>query len=224
MKILKESEYEYLKRGANRNRNLVLLSLLACLILFLLGSIYGFLYLGALFSFFVAVYAFGQYRNWKKGMAGEKQVSKTLRELDDSYYLLDDVRLSNHGNIDHIVLGPNGIFAIETKNYRGKITCEEDDWRSFRQQIGSPSKQVKRNALELKKVIEKYTPTRKFENIWVNGIIAFPNPDIELELHRPTIPALQLSQLCNFIKNTAGNIFSDRELRILGDVILKYSR
>lgn len=224
MKILKESEYEYLKKGATRNRNLVLLSLLACLILFLLGSFYGFLYLGTLFSFFIAVYAFGQYRNWKKGMAGEKQVSKTLRELDDSYYLLDDVKLSNHGNIDHIVLGPNGIFAIETKNYRGKVTCEEDEWRSFRQQIGSPSKQVKRNALELKKFIEKHAPALKFDNIWVNSIVVFPNPDVELDLHRPTVPALRMSQLCSFINNTAGYRFSDRELRILGDVILKYSR
>lgn len=224
MKILKESKYEYLKKGATRNRNLVLLSLLACLILFLFGSIYGFLYLGVLFSFFVAVYAFGQYRNWKKGMTGEKQVSKMLRELDDSYYLLDDVKLSNHGNIDHIVLGPNGISVIETKNYRGKVTCEEDEWRSFRQQIGSPSKQVKRNALELKKFIEKHTPTLKFGNIWVNSIVVFPNPDVELDLHRPTVPALRLSQLCNFIKNAAGYRFSDKELRMLGDIILKHSR
>ena len=224
MKILKESKYEYLKRGATRNRNLVLLSLLACLILFLLGSIYEFLYLGVLFSFFVAIYAFGQYRNWKKGMAGEKQVSKTLRELDDSYYLLDDVKLSNHGNIDHIVLGPNAIFAIETKNYGGKVTCEEDDWRSLRQQIGSPSKQVKRNALELKKFIERHTSIRKFENVWVNGIVVFPNPDVELDLNRSTVPALRLSQLCNFVKNTTGYRFSDKELKILGDVILKHSR
>ena len=32
----------------------------------------------------------------------------------------------SYGNIDHIILGSNGIFVIESKNYDGKIICNGD--------------------------------------------------------------------------------------------------
>lgn len=82
-----------------------------------------------------------------------------LKTLSDDYYLINDVLLGEaYGNIDHIVLGPNGLFTIETKNYVGTFSCEGDDWRRIyedndtinRYTIGSPSMQVKRNALNLK--------------------------------------------------------------------------
>ncbi len=46
-------------------------------------------------------------------------VVETLTTLDNSYVLINDVVLPDRkGNIDHILVGPNGVFAIETKSYR----------------------------------------------------------------------------------------------------------
>ena len=61
------------------------------------------------------------YRRTKQGMEGEKRVTQFLKsKFDDSYFLINDVvyvnERGNKENIDHIVLGPNGIFAIETGN------------------------------------------------------------------------------------------------------------
>ncbi len=54
-------------------------------------------------------------------------VSQTLKELDEEYYLLEDVNLlSVKENIDHVLVGPNSIFAIEVKNYSGKVSCHKD--------------------------------------------------------------------------------------------------
>jgi hypothetical protein len=40
--------------------------------------------------------------------------------LSDDYYLLNDLYLRDGGgDIDHIVLGPNGVFVLETKNWSG---------------------------------------------------------------------------------------------------------
>jgi hypothetical protein len=48
-----------------------------------------------------------------------------LKRLDDSHYLINDVILpSSRGNIDHILLTPKGIFAIETKHWDGEIICQ----------------------------------------------------------------------------------------------------
>ena len=66
-----------------------------------------------------------RYIKYKKGIMGEIEVEKALKALDDSYVIINNVRLPNgNGNIDHVVVGPTGIFAIETKNIRGSFICE----------------------------------------------------------------------------------------------------
>ena len=52
------------------------------------------------------------------------RVYKKLLELTDEYYIFNDVILdTGQGTtqIDHIVVSKYGVFAIETKNYRGEI-------------------------------------------------------------------------------------------------------
>ena len=66
-----------------------------------------------------------------RGALGEKAVSRLLRRLPrDNYIVLDDIMIPNNGNtaqIDHVVLSPRGVFAIETKNYTGAIYGSERD-------------------------------------------------------------------------------------------------
>jgi hypothetical protein len=73
------------------------------------------------------------HRGYQQGFEGEKQVSKVLSStLSDDYFLINDVQLvaGKRSNIDHIVLGPTGIFVLETKNHSGKIICYEESWRA----------------------------------------------------------------------------------------------
>ena len=64
-----------------------------------------------LFGF--ASHYFKRYRNWGKGILGEEMVVETLTPLDNSYVLINDVLLpEGKGNIDHILVGPTGIFVI----------------------------------------------------------------------------------------------------------------
>ena len=73
---------------------------------------------------------FRQYSYYKQGYDGEKQVTKTLNSaLNDEYHLINDVNLSDgQWNFDHVVLSPSEVFVIETKNNKGKITCDGDKW------------------------------------------------------------------------------------------------
>ncbi len=68
------------------------------------------------------------YYIYSGGWRGEKQVAKILtNNLNDDYYLLNDLYLRDGGgDIDHIVLGPNGVFVLETKNWSGRISCKGD--------------------------------------------------------------------------------------------------
>jgi hypothetical protein len=95
---------------------------------------------------------------YKGGWTGEKQVAKLLSsKLSDDYLLLNDLYLRNNGgDIDHIVLGSNGVFVLETKNWSGNINCNGDEWHrdGKHSSQGSPSRQVKRNAAQVKRIID----------------------------------------------------------------------
>ena len=65
----------------------------------------------------------------RKGWEGEQRVAWELSRLNDEFLLLNDVTLPGvRGNIDHILVGPTGVFVFETKNYSGKYVCYEDRW------------------------------------------------------------------------------------------------
>jgi hypothetical protein len=56
-----------------------------------------------------------------RGASGEEHVGGLLDELADmDWKVLHDVSFG-HGNIDHIVVGPAGIFSVETKSHPGPI-------------------------------------------------------------------------------------------------------
>jgi hypothetical protein len=101
--------------------------------------------------------------------------------------MMSDVVLEeNMGNIDHIVIGQYGVFAIETKTYRGRIVCDGDDWFQYRK-IGektvpiklkqSPSIQARSNAGRLSSFLKQYYPM--FPNVWVKAIVIFPDGQSE---------------------------------------------
>ncbi|MGN6201270.1 MAG: nuclease-related domain-containing protein [Solirubrobacterales bacterium] len=61
------------------------------------------------------------YGNWAQGAEGEEVVGGILETLAaDGWHVIHDVSFGR-GNIDHIVVGPGGIYSIETKSRAGKV-------------------------------------------------------------------------------------------------------
>ncbi len=165
-------------------------------------------------------------RNCNKGRRGEDTIVDVLKRLDDSHYLINGVILpSSRGNVDHVLLTPKGIFAIETKHWEGEIVCHGDEWlRRYRKGLfsakdfdaGSPSKQVKMNAINLSRLIE----SRLFHNtfrMWVDGLVVFTNPRVRLKLHEPSVTVLRAEDLCDYVINIEKMIeLSKRDLESIG--------
>jgi hypothetical protein len=166
-----------------------------------------------------------KYRIYNAGWAGEKRVAKLLSsKLSDDYFLINDLYLHNGGgDIDHVVLGPSGIFVLETKNWSGDITCNGDMWqrtgkRSFK---GSPSLQVKRNAAKIKYIIDSSQAFRSLD-VWVEGIVVFTNNHATLNLNNPTVLILKLPQLPSHITTQRSpNNFSLQQIEAIGKEILR---
>jgi hypothetical protein len=166
-----------------------------------------------------------KYRIYSAGREGEKQVAKLLTsKLSDDYFLINGLYLHNGGgDIDHVVFSPSGIFVLETKNWRGTITCNGDEWQragggKFK---GSPSRQVKRNAATIKHIIDSSQAFGPLD-VWVEGIVVFTNRHATLYLNNPTAQILQLFQLPDYI-TTHGNSkrYSSLQLEAMGKEILK---
>lgn len=130
-------------------------------------------------------------RDWErvrrilKGAIGEREVGEILDDLRAKGYLaVHGVPISavedGHavGDIDHVLIGPAGVFAIETKRlsrnskdlhpriaYDGqKVTIDG------RLPDRDPVVQVRRGAFEVSRIVKQKTG----REIWVNAIVVYP--------------------------------------------------
>jgi hypothetical protein len=165
------------------------------------------------------------YHVYKGGWVGEKKVSDLLtHSLGDDYYLLNDLYLGKGGgDIVHIVLGPTGLFVLETKNWSGNISCSGDEWHRKRKRnfSSSPSRQVKRNAAKIKKIIDN-NPNLRSLAIWVEGIVVLTNNHATLDLNSPSVPILKLPQVPNHIvASRISQSLSHQQLEDIGRELIK---
>jgi hypothetical protein len=55
-----------------------------------------------------------------RGGQGEALVSSLLcKDLGDRWHVFNGTMIDEHGDIDHVVVGPAGVFCISTKSVRG---------------------------------------------------------------------------------------------------------
>ena len=120
-------------------------------------------------------------RNYRRGLLGEQAVAEQLqRLLPHGYQAFHDVPGDGKWNIDHVVVGPAGVFAIETK-YRtkapGKTGARDHEANFDGNKIQFPSgydaeapEQARRNAHWLANTLSKATG----ERVTVRPIVALP--------------------------------------------------
>jgi NIMA (never in mitosis gene a)-related kinase len=155
--------------------------------------------------------------------------------LDDGFYLLNNVVVPpNWGDTDHVVVGPNGLFVVETKTVGDMVECDGDSWArykvgakgfSYPVALGNPSAQAKRNAKSLKDLLLTHK-SEIFEgespHIWVHAVVVFTNEDVKLKIKNTTVEVLRLPELADFILSTkSGVTYAEEELKRMVDIIIK---
>jgi hypothetical protein len=65
---------------------------------------------------------------WVRGAAGEERVGRILDALD-GWQVYHDLA-TGRGNIDHVIIGPAGVFTVETKSQAGRIAADriQETW------------------------------------------------------------------------------------------------
>ena len=150
-----------------------------------------------------------RYRSYRLGVEGEEKVTSLLqRSLNDYYFLVNDVVYSDNWgkkrNIDHVLLGPNAVYAIETKN-----------WTRL---YYDPTDQARRNAKWVQKTIVD-SRVLGDRTLWVQGVVVFLNfrglPDLSTE----NIKVLDFNDLVGFIQSHGSDRFSVQELEAMGKIL-----
>jgi Nuclease-related domain len=69
-----------------------------------------------------------QARAWQRGAAGERHTARLLDRLGrDGYVSFHDLALPDSPtNLDHLVLGPSGVFVIDSKQWSGQVHQSSD--------------------------------------------------------------------------------------------------
>ena len=149
------------------------------------------------------------------GARGEERVSRILSELPDRYHVFNDF-VAGRTHVDHVVVGPAGVFAVETKFWRGKVTVEEgcilvDGQLPSR----APLAQVLREAARVKAELAKagwsgtVTPVLAFASntflariAELNGVVVLNASEIpnSFSTERVVIPPEELERLVSIME------------------------
>ena len=165
----------------------------------------------------------------ESGRKGEENVAYSLKWLDDKYKVIHNVKL-NHKiepqEFDTIVIGPNGIFHIETKNEGGingcKIIIDNDgNWRRIDEHgevaMRNPIAQVDRHSLVLRDILDNNFGKDVYNAI---GLIVLANDKTIIEgADNCELPVIKVDKLARFITNYTG----ERQLssKEIDDIIAK---
>lgn len=116
---------------------------------------------------------------WKKSAEGEEEVYKELIRLPEEYLFLSDFHKNKKENVDFVVIGPTGIYAIESKNtIKGPVTLENDNIYingSIFNDI-DPLKQAYDESVQ----IQEYLKESHGLSLPVTPVLVFANPAVEM--------------------------------------------
>ncbi|WP_432752704.1 nuclease-related domain-containing protein [Streptomyces sp. JL2001] len=90
--------------------------------------------------------------SWRKGLAGEKRVGGELNRLErHGWRVLHSIPLGERVDVDHLLIGPGGVFSINTKHHHGKAVWVGDD--AVKVNHGKPAPYVRKSRAEAKRVV-----------------------------------------------------------------------
>ncbi|WP_202707628.1 nuclease-related domain-containing protein [Sporosalibacterium faouarense] len=110
-----------------------------------------------------------------QGHLGEFRVRLfLLLFLSRKYTVINNVCIEVNPNdfiqIDHLVIGRNGIFVVETKSWRGNYHCDKDSWNyvddySKRKAVANPIYQQERHLSLIKTYLKRVLSSSKYNEV-----------------------------------------------------------
>ncbi|MFJ5639829.1 nuclease-related domain-containing protein [Streptomyces sp. NPDC093223] len=99
-----------------------------------------------------------EWDSWRTGLAGEQRVGAELNRLErHGWRVLHSIPLGDKVDVDHLLIGPGGVFSINTKHHHKRAVWVGDD--SVKVDRGKPASYARKSRAEAKRVarvLERY--------------------------------------------------------------------
>lgn len=155
------------------------------------------------------------------GAEGEKEVTKTLEtQLPETYLIMNDITVrsgTKQAQNDHIVLGPNGVFVIETKAYSGtmKGSADEDMLQQTKEYKGKVTTGRIKNPIPQNEYHLRIVGERMKEGGFVTddlkSVIVFSNRRARIEIEGAKVPVIKPYALPSTILSSPSSYTYDEE-------------
>ncbi len=145
---------------------------------FLLGLMSGVGLLASLVAFTIPPLRVG---NWRRGAEGEASTAIELEKLNDLGWKTVHDRALGRKNVDHVLVGPGGVLAIDSKNWSGMVEIVDGVVR--RDGFAQPRlpDAARRTAAQINRELKSSTST----NPWVQAVIVlwadFPQNHLSID-------------------------------------------
>ncbi|WP_449657794.1 nuclease-related domain-containing protein [Streptomyces longisporoflavus] len=139
-----------------------------------------------------------EWDSWRMGLAGERRVGGELQRLSRSgWRVLHSVPLPRDVDIDHLLIGPGGVFSVNTKRHFGKSVWVGDEMAKVSHGPPQPyARKSKAEAARVQAVLERYA-------------------DIPVQV-QPVIVFVGVTELTKAATQFTVRVYREREVSALG--------
>lgn len=178
---------------------------------------------------------FDEQNNRYLGAFGERYIAECLEPLKQkSWYVFHDVPAEGKRkdfNLDHVVVGPTGVYVIETKTWRKEIgkgiagASVVYDGKTLRGPRGvnnKPLDQAEANARWLHKLLQSEAK----ENVSVKPVLTFPEWGVDFDLSAPDKRETRVVISGSLVKflTTGQRPLTDEQIGKVADVLEHHCR
>lgn len=110
-------------------------------------------------------------RRFIHGARGEQFVGWLLEDLSDDWHVFHSIQLRERGDLDHIAIGPPGLFYINTKSHRGLFSKGPAGDLLYNTKATSELSKITAQAADLR---ERLAALMGTPNLYVNAVLAAP--------------------------------------------------
>lgn len=145
------------------------------------------------------------------GQEGEDSVVQLiLQALDGNWHLFRNIVIPgrNKADLDLVLVGPPGVWALEVKNFNGIYRNRGEAWeyktkKSWKTMSRSPSRQAYNSSLRLANFLKA-----DHVNVFVNPAVVWANATSPLDIENPSVAVWEYLRLADEL----GNIWQGEKL------------
>lgn len=167
-----------------------------------------------------------QLKQFNQGIEGEKAVGQFLESLRERGYQVFHDLQGKGFNVDHVIVGPGGVYTIETKTLskpiggKAKLQFDGEVVLHYGKPLGrDPVGQAKAQAGWVQKILSDYSGA-EFE-VW--PVVVFPGWFIERQSNQEKIWVLEPKALAKWLANEPLAL-SEEQVRLVSNSLARFVR